>query len=479
MMEWQLGPNDIIALMPYVSLVVGAFVVLLYSFLGSTEKRIGYAVISSIAAIVSFYFLYLNRELQFLAWSEILVHDFSSYAFSAVILLLLIPATWVHACSSSIGDRPSGICSLLLLSACGGVLMAHSNHLLMFFVALELMSLPLYVITAIGNDPKASEAGFKYFLLGSISSAIFIYGVALTWSGFNTLWISDIAQILVADFGHDLSGSQWAGFALMFVGLFFKLGVFPFHLWIVDVYQAAPSHLVAWMSGAVKAATFALAIRLMSLLPSEYHARWIAVLTMFAVISMFVGSIGGLFQQNLKRLLGYSTVAHGGYACIALIAVLFSSAFEASKILSFYLLVYGFSSMAAFTVCAILEENHIGLDSGNLKGLSRKSPAVAIVFSIALLSLAGVPPFGGFFAKFQLFMFSLSKGLLFVTLMAVLSSVIALGYYLSLLVNMFFQDGGASRLSTAGVNRFVLGLAWVLIVLLGVIPGSISYLVWG
>lgn len=468
--------SDLWALMPYISLIAGAFFILCLSLLErkSKEHKSWYAFFGCFFSVLCLYFLFQGRGMVAPIAQGMLVSDHIAYVFSGVLLLLLIPASLAHAFDSDeIGDKPSGIVSLLLLSACGGLLMAHANHLLLFFVALELLSLPLYVITAIGKNPKASEAGFKYFLLGAFASAIFVYGVALTWSGFNTLWISEISQILEAGFLSDFSGSQWVGLALMFVGVLFKVGIFPFHAWIVDVYEAAPSHLVAWMSGAVKAATFVLALRLLALVPDEMKRHWMIVLTVFAVGSMLLGAVGGLFQKNIKRLLGYSTIAHGGYACIALLVVLRASVHEVVDVLALYLLVYGVSSMAAFTFAAVIEGAKQSIEVQGLKGFAQENAGLALVFSLSLLSLAGFPPLGGFFVKFQLFALSLRNGLLFVSIVAAISSVIALGYYLSILVAMYFKKGEWVHLYKSKVISIILFACVLLILAAGMMPSSI------
>ena len=284
----------------------------------------------------------------------LLVHDYIGFPFAAVILFTLMVVIPILPYDSlALDELPSSITSLLLLSACGALMMIYANHLLLFFVGLELLSLPLYVLTGLGSKSGgSSEASFKYFLIGSICSAVFIYGTSLIWASLGTLHINEIAEIFSTRLVDNSSTTLWMGVVLVMVSLFFKLGVFPFHFWIPDVYQSAPASIVAWMSSATKCATVVLILRLLAPLPYTVQDSWIIPLSVLSLGSMIWGSVGALFQTNVRRMLGYSTIAHVGYAMIAVVGLIGGSIEKSAPILAFYFLVYGVASMISFTIAS-------------------------------------------------------------------------------------------------------------------------------
>jgi NADH-quinone oxidoreductase subunit N len=466
--------SDIFESLPYMILSLGSFVLLMMALLWKKEENKGafwfVALAITSAAFISLFKIGVDQY----PMSGMLVHDRVGFSFAFTILLTLMMVLPVLPYDTSgLNEAPSSITSLLLLSACGALIMIYSNHLMVFFIGLELLSLPLYVLTGLGSrHGQSSEASFKYFLLGSISSAIFVYGAALMWATLGTLQINDMVEIFSTGLVDQTSVTLWMGMVLVTVSLLFKLGVFPFHLWIPDVYQAAPASIVAWMSSATKSATVVLAIRLLAPLPETVQLSWIMPLSLLAVGSMVWGSLGALFQTNVRRMLGYSTIAHAGYAMIAVVCVIGNSLETVSSVLAYYFLAYGVSSLIAFTI--VSSEESMGMFTiKDYAGFSKRSPGKALALALALLSLAGLPPMGGFVGKFNIFYQAFQNGYGFLVILAVLTSLISLAYYLNFLVKIYMETGHNTVQKPLFGTSVVLGIASVFLIILGVYPKPI------
>jgi NADH-quinone oxidoreductase subunit N len=466
--------SDLYESLPYAILSLGSFVVLMVSLFMKKESRGFFSALAlaiTVGAFVSLF--YIGRDPQ--ALGGMVAHDQIGFSFAFILLLtLMIVIPILPYDTEGLNEMPSSITSLLLLSACGGVMMAFSNHLLVFFIGLELLSLPLYVLTGLGSkEGQSSEASFKYFLLGSISSAIFIYGASLMWAALGTLNIAEMGQIFTTNLADRSSTTLWLGMALVIVSLFFKMGVFPFHLWIPDVYQSAPASIVAWMSGATKSATVVIVLRMLQGLPVSVQHQWIMPLSLLAIGSMIWGSLGALFQTNVRRMLGYSTIAHIGYVLLAVIGTIGGSKEYAASIISFYFLVYAFASMISFTIISIEEQNG-RLNLKDYAGISKQSPARAFCLALSLLSLAGLPPLGGFMGKFNIFYDALNKGHTVLVMVAITTSLISLGYYLNFLVMMYMQEGRELKQSkTTFASSIVIGMVAAALLILGLYPSPV------
>jgi len=466
--------SDMFEAMPYTILSLGSFLVLMLALVFKKREHSGAFWLSSliIASAAFFSLFHIGKDAYPL--SGMLIHDAIGFPFAFTILLTLMMVLPILPYETkSLNEVPSSITSLLLLSACGALIMIYANHLMIFFIGLELLSLPLYVLTGIGSkNSQSSEASFKYFLLGSISSAIFVYGSSLIWATLGTLQINDIMEIFSTKLVDHSSVTLWMGMVLVTASLLFKLGVFPFHLWIPDVYQSAPASIVAWMSSATKSATVVLAIRLLSPLPETIYHAWIIPMTILAIGSMVWGSFGALFQTNVRRMLGYSTIAHAGYAMIAVVSVIGQPIEDCAPVLAFYFLVYGISSLISFTVVSSEEELGV-VTLKDYAGMSQRSPGRAFALALSLLSLAGLPPMGGFIGKFNVFYQAFEKGHGFLVLIAVFTSLLSLGYYLRFLVKIYMEPGHNTTQKPVFATSVVLVLSSVFLVILGIYPKSI------
>jgi NADH-quinone oxidoreductase subunit N len=353
---------------------------------------------------------------------------------------------------------------LVLLSTVGMMLMTSAGDLIVVFLALELMSLSLYVLAGYFRARLTSgEASMKYFLLGAFASSFFLYGLALVFGATGT---TNLARIGAAG-GHDFL--LLVGFALLLVGLGFKISSVPFHMWVPDVYDGAPTSVTALIATGSKIAAFAALIRVLVTAFRGAQPDWAMLLWGLAAVTMTVGNVVAIAQSNLKRMLAYSSIAHVGYMLVGLVA---GGSLGTGAVL-FYLLVYTFTSAGAFGV--ILLRERVGDESVSLAdyaGLAQRRPALAFALSLFLLSLVGVPPFGGFVGKFYLFGAAVRSGYIGLAVIGVLNSAVAAYYYLRLIVYMYMREPEAAL--PAPVPSFAGGLALAValvgVVVLGVMP---------
>jgi NADH-quinone oxidoreductase subunit N len=462
--------RDFAALLPYSLLLGGSLLILLVSL--GVRGRSGEGTLGFSAAAIALAAGLLLPTLGShpLPFGGLLAHDPLGLIFAAVFLTLLFLAVPLVSGAGSLVEGAGAVFGLMLLAACGGLLMIFSNHLLTFFVGLEILSLSLYVLTALSRDERRSaEAAFKYFLLGAVSSALLVFGAALLWGALGTLRLDEMARLATA--GKGASGEAALGAVLVLSAAAFKLGLVPFHMWLPDVYEGAPSYVVAWMSGAVKVSVLPLALRLVSGASGPGWLPLAAVLSGLAIASMLWGSFAALYQTSVKRILAYSTIAHAGYGAIALVGANGGLGHRATAGAAFYFLVYGISSLAAFAVVAIVEaRSRSNLD--DLSGLARRKPLLALVLAGSLLSMAGLPPLGGFFAKFNLFALAVTAGHFELLLIGVFTSLVALGFYLKIIVSMYMRDAAsAAPIEVSWPARVTLAVSLAAILLLGTMPG--------
>jgi NADH-quinone oxidoreductase subunit N len=355
---------------------------------------------------------------------------------------------------------------LILFGTVGMMLMSAAVELVLIFIALEISSISTYILAGMRRRAaESAESSLKYFLLGSFATAFFLYGVALVFGATHTTNVYGIARYLQGQ----ASPLAYLAVALMFVGLGFKVASAPFHVWTPDVYEGAPAPVVALMSTGPKAAAFAVLLRVLF---ATNAPGWFWMLWVSAALSMTLGNIGALVQQNVKRLLAYSSIAHAGYILVAFAA---GKQVGISAVI-FYAASYAAMNVGAFAVVGHLAsagEKYVTLD--DYAGLGRRSPLLAAILTIFLLSMIGIPVTGGFFAKFYVFSAALQSNLVGLTIIGVINSAIAAYYYLRVIVYMYMRD---ERVETpvaripAGLG---IGLAISLIatIYLGVMPGRV------
>ena len=357
---------------------------------------------------------------------------------------------------------------LMLCSTVGMMMMAGAQNLLVFFVGLELLSVPLYALAGFQRARSTSvEAGVKYFVLGAFAAATFLFGAALLYAETGTLSLAGLREVGAG------SPLALAGTALVAASLFFKVSVFPFHLWVPDVYQGSPTPVTALMATGTKAAGFAFLLEVAFLLP----ARATGIVVAVALLTMAAGNLGALVQSDVKRMLAWSGIAHAGTLLLGVAGLLAGDPQHggARTAILFYLAAYVVTAGGAFGLVAMLEEETgapVTVDS--LRGLARGRPGVAAAMGAFMLSLGGIPLTGGFLGKYLIFAVAVRAGLVAAAVAGVLMSVVALGYYLRVVVAMYMQPEAAPREATPaprGLGILAATACAALVLALGILPG--------
>ncbi|HIJ96244.1 MAG TPA: NADH-quinone oxidoreductase subunit N [Desulfuromonadales bacterium] len=327
---------------------------------------------------------------------------------------------------------------IILFTTVGMMLMASGTDLMVIFLGLEVMSVSLYVLAGFNrNNLKSNEAGLKYFLLGAFSTGFLLYGMALIYGATGTTRIAKIATIIGQMTLPSANIMLVAGMLLMFTGFAFKVAAAPFHMWTPDVYEGAPTPMTAFMSTGPKAAAFAASLRIFLIALPTLQAEWGQLLWVLAVLTMTVGNITALRQDNIKRMLAYSSIAHAGYCLVGFAA---GNGTGTAGIL-FYMLSYAFMNIGAFAIIILVakkgEPNGTVMD---LAGFGFKHPILALAMTIFMFSLAGVPPTAGFIGKFYLFSGAIQKGYIWLAILGVLNSAASVYYYLRVIVYMYMKE---------------------------------------
>jgi len=373
----------------------------------------------------------------------------------------------------AVDELPGGeYYALTLFALAGMMLMAMATDLLLIFLALEVMSLAVYVLTAIKRNSEASvEGAFKYFILGGFSSAFFLYGIAFVYGLAHSTRLDRVGSALAGESArHPILALVALG--LLLVGFGFKVSAVPFHMWTPDAYEGAPTIVAGFMSTGVKAAAFAALLRVMVTAFDPLHATWLPVIWVMAAITMILGTIVGVAQANLKRMLAYSSIAHAGYVLVGLAAY---NDVGRGAIL-FYLLAYGVTNLGAFAVIGLLATRERANDDlASIAGLSDRHPALAAVFSVLLLSLGGIPPTAGFVGKWYIFSAAVRAGDYGLAIIGVLTSVVSIFFYLRVIVMMYMAEPGDAPASNEPSRAAVFTLAATLVATfyLGILPTRI------
>jgi NADH-quinone oxidoreductase subunit N len=426
----------------------------------------GLGIVGLIGAAVSAMLLWNRNTASF---GVIVADNFGLF----VTVILVIVGILTIMFSSQVVERegiPKGeYYALLLFSLVGMIMMATANDLLVIFIALEILSLAVYVLTGIRRDnAHGTEASFKYFLLGAFSSAFFLYGIAFTYGLTGSTRLDRIGAYLAAQ---SMAGNPMILLALglLLVGFAFKISAVPFHMWTPDAYEGAPAIVTGFMSTAVKAAAFAAFARVFLSAFEPFSTQWAPVVWILAAATMILGTVVGVAQTNLKRMLAYSSIAHGGYLLMGLVA---ANQVGKAAIL-FYLLAYAITNLAAFGVIALLGTRDQPNDElRDYAGLWQTHPALAALMTVSLLSLGGLPPTVGFIGKWYIFSAAVSAGYYGLAIIGVLTSVISVFFYLRVVVMMYMADreGAPVPARVGGIGLAALAVSIAAIFYLGILP---------
>ncbi|MFZ3209555.1 MAG: NADH-quinone oxidoreductase subunit N [Geobacteraceae bacterium] len=430
------------SIMPEIILSVVAMVLLLINVFIPTERKAYLGYISFIGLIVTGVALVNGWNAPYelkIGFNGSVLQDNFAIFFKGIFLVgagltVLISDQYMEREECNQGE----LYPLILLATVGMMLMASGIDLMTIFLGLELLSICLYVLAGFNRaNVKSNEAGLKYFLLGAFSTGFLLYGMALTYGATGTTKIDKIA-LFVAQNGNVVTSPMLVvGMLLMAVGFSFKIAAAPFHMWTPDVYEGAPTPMTAFMSAAPKAAGFAAFLRVFFIALPAMSADWRPLIWVLAVLTMTIGNIIALSQDNIKRMLAYSSIAHAGYALVGFTA---ANAEGVGGIL-FYMLSYAFMNIGAFAIIILVgkkgEEN---CNVSDYAGFGVKHPVLALAMSVFLFSLAGMPPTAGFIGKFYLFSGAIKAGYLWLAIIGVLNSVASVYYYLRVMVFMYMKD---------------------------------------
>jgi NADH-quinone oxidoreductase subunit N len=445
-------------------------VILLDLFIEQKKALAGISVIGLIIPLAFTIALWGEQQASF---SGMLVVDNFSLFFKFLILgiaalVILSSVDYVSKFARFQGEYYA----LILLSAGGMMLMASTGELISIYIALELASISLYVLASFLKDPKSSEAGLKYMILGAISSAILLLGMAFVFGLTGTTHLDQIA----ANVGGLISGGQLTdspalllGIVLLVAGFGFKIASVPFQMWVPDVYEGAPTPITAYLSVASKAAGFAVILRVFytAFGAETISGDWAMIFAVLAAISMTLGNVVAIAQTNIKRMLAYSSIAHAGYIMIGLAAI---GTLGKSGVL-FFLAGYALANLGAF-IAIIAISNKIDSDEiTDYSGMARRSPVIAFILAFCLISLIGIPPTVGFMAKFYIFNAAIQENLLWLVIIAVLNSVVSAYYYLRVVKLMYVGEPASEEAIPSSIPlRISLAITSLGVLVLGIYP---------
>jgi NADH-quinone oxidoreductase subunit N len=438
-----MNTSDLLSLLPLIILVAWACLLLLVDLFIPHDRKGLTALLAALGLLVALGVTLAQSGQQQVLFNGMAVADGFSTFMNAVFLGSgLVGVALAYDYLKRMNLERGEYYVLLLFSISGMMLMAHAADLIVVFLALELLSIPLYVLAGFARpQPASEEASLKYFLLGAFSAGFMVYGIALTFGATGTTALEGIVS--AASSGTANLTLLAVGAGLVLIGLGFKVAVVPFHMWTPDVYQGAPSAVTAFMSVGAKAGGFAALMRVFVIAYPTLVANLTPVFWTLAALTMILGNFLAIAQNNIKRLLAYSSIAHAGYILMALVPFGQKSvASDAVASALFYLVAYAFTNFGAWAVVISLEQAEgKGLELKDYAGLARKYPALAAAMAIFMLSFTGVPPTLGFLGKFFLFRAVLEGGFVGLAVLGVLTSLISAYYYLRVVVIMYMQEG--------------------------------------
>ena len=411
--------------------------------------------------------------------------------FFKLVIVALSLVTVLISMNFDVGRHVGEYFAVLLFGAIGMMLLISAEELIMIFVALELTSISLYILTAFHKgELRSQEAAVKYFMFGAISSAFLLFGLSYVFGSTGTTSLEGIREFIKVTAGQGMGALLSVGLLFVLVGFGFKVAIAPFHLWAPDTYEGAPTPVTAFIATGSKVASFFVLLKVLfvgfagmegSAFWGHFSSGWTMLLAITGALSMVLGNCAAIVQRNIKRLLAYSAIAHAGYIFIGLTA---ATKMGATSVL-FYLIVYSLTNLGAFGVVAALASRAGGDEMQNFDGMAKRAPFLSLLMLIFVLSLAGIPPLGGFFGKFYLFASAVQRdpqnlGLLWLVILGIVMSAVSLYYYLILLKHIYVAEGtNDSRISTPTYLSICLGLVALAVIALGVFPEPILTLLNG
>ncbi len=478
-------------LAPIMIVLAGALIGVLVEAFASRDRRAAIQLpitLATLAFSLGWVFSIRGSESTDLAGNSV-VFDGSAFLIQSLILIISIlgalliadqenftssasalPGSREELEATAAGVRVTEIYPLMLFTVSGMMLFPVSTDLITLFVALELLSLPLYLLTGLSRRRRlmSQEAALKYFLLGSFASAFFLFGAAFLYGTSGSITLSGIRQAVVGGSGNNIF--LLIGIVFMSVGLLFKVGAVPFHAWTPDVYQGAPTPITAFMAAATKLAAFGAMLRIFYTAFANAEWNWRPIILVIAIATMILGSVVAIAQRDVKRMLAYSSIAHAGFLLLGVYA-LSQSGLRASI---FYLATYGLTTIGAFALVTLIRDASGEVtDLNRWAGLAKRSPLVATLFATYLLGFAGIPLTSGFIGKFSIFSAAYEAGGTSLVIVGVLSSAVAAFFYVRVIVLMFFKEpveDGTTVVIPTSLTRSVVLVSGAATIIFGVIP---------
>lgn len=435
------------------------------------RRILGVLVVLGLAAAIGASVLEWDRSVSY--FTNMVIFDNFALAFSTLIMGVAILWFWMaqdyfNQDKSHYTDRAS----LILFTVAGGILMVSFNNMAILFLGIEVLSLSLYTLAGSRRDSLASnEAAFKYFLMGSFATGFLLLGIALVYGATGSFDVRSIAATVIIN-SQTLPEFFYAGVLLILVGLAFKISAVPFHFWAPDVYSGSPTSITAFMSTVVKIAALAAFVKVFSACFAAVETTWAMVLKVITILTLVVPNLIAAVQENVKRMLAYSSVGHVGYILLAFIAQPESS----SPTVFYYLTAYSVASISSFAVLLQIEKE-AGTDIVHFNGLFKRNPFLAVALTIALLSLAGIPPLAGFFGKYMVFVQAVERGMISLTILAIVTSLIGAYYYFKVIIAMFLQEPVSGEFKVSVSQKVLIAVLVGTMFALAIFPDQVLSLI--
>lgn len=462
--------------------------IILLSVFGIGLLFLGFMKSRAVLLPAALFFLLVTLAANFLDWNKNYLYfndmmrtDNLSMVFTAIVLG---SAFLVIALSGSFMEseeaQPAEYYALILFSLVGAVMMITFENLIMLFVGVEILSVAMYVLT--GSDKRnlrSNEAALKYFLMGAFTTGIMLFGMALLYGATGSFTVAGIGAY-AANPQAGLSLLLYVGFLMLLIGLLFKVSAAPFHFWTPDVYDGAPTVFTAFMSTVVKTAGFAALFRLLYVSFDGVYSFWWTILAIITAITLVIGNITAAYQNSFKRMMAYSSISHAGYLLIGLAAL----GAQTKQAIVFYSLAYSVATISAFGVLLLVAQQRSSqtlsrestsaesFDSFN--GLARQNPMLGFAMTVSMLSLAGIPLTAGFWGKFYMFSTAVERGQIWLLVVAVLMSAVGIYYYFRVIIAMYFRNGATEPIRVAPFYQYILLIATILTLGLGIAPGLLQ-----
>ncbi|MGR3310469.1 MAG: NADH-quinone oxidoreductase subunit N [Candidatus Brocadiales bacterium] len=453
-------------LLPEIILTIIALCILTIGTLLPEDRQTALGYLALVGLIIALLSTLVLSGVNQTAFSDMVIIDPFSLFFKRVFLVVasLVILTSISYTKEQISLGVGEYYFIILLATVGMMFLASAIELVTLFISIELVSASSYILVAYRGEKKSAEAGLKYLIYGVPASAVLLYGLSIL---FALTGHTDFASIGDAVNRHGMDPFLIIGLTLVIGGLCFKAAVVPFHMWVPDVYEGAPTPITAFLAAGSKAAVLAVIMRIFLTVFMPVKAGWVALFIVLSILSMGIGNLAAIPQTNIKRLLAYSSIGHVGYILIGLIC---ATKMAASSIL-FYIVVYALAIISAFTVVVIVSSK-IGSDEiKGYVGLSKRSPFLALVLLISLISLAGIPPMAGFIGKFYIFAAAIEHNLLWLVLIAIICSVISIYYYFQIIKSVYlFDPEDTSRIPVPASLFLMLSAITVSLFVIGIFP---------